>query len=104
MLGFATPNISQLWHPFGQLPINVNFDGVITSVDPNSDAAAEGIVPGDTIDLGSTTLAQRLVLLDFHYPRPGDTFTLRVRNAKTSRVVTLRAESRPELSEDLIVV
>ena len=104
MLGFATPNISQLWHPFAQLPIDANYDGVITSVDPQSDAASAGIVPGDTIDFNSTTLAQRLVLLDFHYPRAGDTFTFRVRSGGTSRLVTLRAEARPELSEDLIVV
>jgi hypothetical protein len=104
MLGFATPNISQLWRPFAQLPINVNYDGVITSVDPGSDAAAEGIVPGDTIDYGSTTLGQRLVLLDFHYPRDGDSFAFRVRHGETSRAVTLRAEARPVLSEDLIVL
>ena len=105
MLGLATPNISQLWRPFAQLPIDVNYDGVITSVDPKSDAAAEGVVPGDSIDFSTTTLAQRLVLLDFHYPRPGDTFRFGVRTPSArDRVVTLRAEARPALSEDLIVV
>lgn len=104
MLGLATPNISQLWHPFAQLPIVVNYDGTIMSVDPNSDAAAAGIAPGDAIDFASTTLAQRLVLLDFHYPRSGDTFTFRVQRDGGSRFVTLRAESRPEAAEDFIVV
>src|SRR5262249_12411687 len=104
MLGLATPNISQLWHPFGQLPINVNYDGVITSVDPGSDAAAAGLTPGDVVDLRSMTLGERLVFLDFHYPRSGDAFTLRVNNHGTATVVTVRAESRPKLSEDLIVV
>ena len=104
MLGLATPNISQLWDPFAQLPIDVNYDGVIKSVDPGSDAARQGIRPGDVVDFGSTTLAQRLVMLDFHYPREGDTFTFRVRSGEQSRIVTLRAESRPELYEDLIVV
>lgn len=104
MLGLATPNISQLWNPFAQLPIDANYDGVITSVDPGSDAWREGVRPGDVIDFGSTTLAQRLVMLDFHYPREGDTFTFRVRSAGVTRTVTLRAEARPELYEDLIVV
>jgi len=104
MLGLATPNISQLWDPFAQLPINVNYDGVITSVDPHSDAASEGVAPGDVVDFSSTTLAQRLVLLDLHYPREGDAFAFRVREKGVSRVVSIRAEGRPELLEDLIVV
>ena len=105
MLGLATPNISQLWHPFGQLPIDINYDGTITSVDPGSDAAAAGVRPGDTADLRSMTLGERLVFLDMHYPRPGDRFTLRVVGAGgTSRDVTLTAEGRPALSEDLIVL
>lgn len=104
MLGLATPNISQLWHPFAQLPIDVNYDGVITSVDPHSDAANEGVARGDVVDFSSTTLAQRLVLLDLHYPREGDTFAFRVREKGVSRPVTIRAEGRPELLEDLIVV
>lgn len=104
MLGLATPNISQLWNPFAQLPIDVNYDGVVTSVDPGSDAARQGIRPGDVVDFKSTTLAQRLVMLDFHYPREGDTFTFSVRSGGASRLVTVRAESRPELYEDLIVV
>ncbi|HEY7993387.1 MAG TPA: hypothetical protein VID24_04220 [Candidatus Eremiobacteraceae bacterium] len=104
MLGLATPNISQLWDPFAQLPINVNYDGVITSVDPGSDAANEGVAPGDVVDFSSTTLAQRLVLLDLHYPRQGDAFAFRVREKGVSRLVTVRAEGRPEILEDLIVV
>jgi len=104
MLGLATPNISQLWYPFAQLPIDVNYDGVITSVDSLSDAAKQGISPGDAVDFGSTTLAQRLVLLDLHYPREGDTFTFRVLEKGVNRLVTIRAEGRPELFEDLIVV
>lgn len=104
MLGLATPNISQLWHPFAQLPIDVNYDGVITSVDSGSDAAKQGVSEGDAVDFSSTTLAQRLVLLDLHYPRAGDTFTFRVLEKGVGRAVTIRAEGRPELSEDLIVV
>jgi len=104
MLGLATPNISQLWHPFAQLPIDVNYDGVITSVDSRSDAARQGVAPNDVVDFSSTTLAQRLVLLDLHYPRAGDTFTFRVLEKGVGHVVTIRAEGRPELSEDLIVV
>ena len=104
MLGLATPNITQLWRPFAQLPIDTNYDGTITSVDPGSDAAAQGIVVGDRVDFSSTTLGQRLVLLDIHYPRPGDVFTFRVLHGAAGRVVTLHAESRPELEEDLIVV
>lgn len=104
MLGLATPNISQLWDPFAQLPINVSYDGVITSVDPGSDAAHEGVAPGDLVDFSSTTLGQRLVLLDLHYPRAGDTFTFSVREKGVSRVVSIRAEGRPEILEDLIVV
>ena len=104
MLGLATPNISQLWNPFAQLPIDTNYDGAITSVDPGSDAWRQRIRPGDRVDFASTTLAQRLVMLDFHYPREGDTFTFRVRSTGLTRVVTLRAEARPELYEDIITV
>ncbi len=105
MLGLATPNISQLWHPFGQLPIDVNYDGTIISVDAGSDAAAQGIAPGDAVDLAAMPLGARLVFLDMHYPRPGDRFSINVRKAGgTARTVTLEAESRPALSEDLIVV
>ena len=106
-IGLATPNVSQLWHPFGQLPIDMNYDGTITSVDAGSDAARAGLQPGDRFDLGSMTLDERMIFLDIHYPRPGDRFTLSLRApiaGVAEREVTLTAEARPTISEDFITL
>ena len=49
MLGTAVPDVMRMWQPFPDNGLSVDFDGVVTGVQPASPAAAASITSGDRI-------------------------------------------------------
>jgi hypothetical protein len=59
----------------------------VAAVDPDTAAARAGIVAGDRLEFGQSSLHDRIVALDYQPPLPGEQITFRV----MGRAVTLRA-------------
>lgn len=49
MLGTAVPDLKRVWQPFPDNGLSVDFDGVVTAVQPASPATAASITPGGRI-------------------------------------------------------
>ncbi len=83
---------SFLWTTRGTLGITANYDGVISSVDPNSPAAAAGIRARDRIDIGATPPDARPKMVGVAQMYPvGDRVTFVVARGPIARRVVLVA-------------
>ena len=85
------PAAFQGWQKQGSFGMRIlRAETLVRDVDPNSPAAAAGVVAGDRVDVGKLSVDGHLILMN---PRLGDTLTLTVLHAGAPRALTLTAEA-----------
>jgi hypothetical protein len=99
VIASTLPGLSLLWNsegtsygPQGSLGFITDYDGVVKAVHPGSPASAEGIQPGDRVDLRRTSFDDRPFVAPAEARMRAGTFvTLWVIHGKLERQVTLVA-------------
>lgn len=92
----SLPDIVLPWHPFATFGFDVDANGRVLDVAPNSAAAATRIRPGDTVDIPATDVgARRYLITPYAAATAGERATFAVVDARGARYdVSLVARTR----------
>lgn len=101
----SLPDLRRLWLPQGVLGYGTNLNGIVTAVDPHSQAAAAGMQPGDIIDVrGLSPTVAWYVIQQPLLPVTGDRVTFGLEHRGIHRTVTLIGTPEPMSGVDKAVL